>query len=786
MRAEETGPAWRPKSLRQRREVRLRGLRQGRWQRAGRSWRRPTSRGRDAVLRAPDCSSDFGRPAVALLLLTLLLALAQPASAQFPGELRGRVVDAESGAPVAAALVELPALGLSALSDAAGAFHLRGLEPGTRAVRVSRLGFSLWEGEVEVSNGRVAGLRAALTRAAVPVEGVEVVAARAGPAAVRLGRAEIERAGARTVGDVVRRAPGVVLREEGTGGEQTISIRGSGADAVLVLVDGVPLNDPVTGVADLSTVPAGTVESVTVMVGAQGARYGPRAEAGVVLIETRAPASGAEARASTGSLGEWSLGGEGSTSFGGVSWSAGGHLRGVDGGFDYPRVLGVDGTVERRVNSDLAERGAFAAASAPLAGGELRARGAAESLERGIPGKGYAPSPRARQELERLRGSVGWRRVGGGLSTSLSFAGVAQRARFSDPAPPFGLPYDDLARVRSAEARSEVERTGGGWLRGHGAGLEASLQQVEAGSLADDAPRSRADAGAFVHAAAGAALGAWDAELTAEARLDRDGAAGRWYPNRAVGLRLSSGAAALHLSNRSGYSPPSLGDQFFREGVAVEPNPDLRAERVPSEWEAGASLAWRLGGAEAAAGARLYRGDVRGMIVWLPDFRFVWSPRNTDVKRRGLEAWTELAIPRAGLALSGSYSLAAATYDRPGGADYVQVAYRPRHAAQLRSSWEHGAWRAGVDALFTGTRYPAPAPLNALDPFWTVGLGLGREWRLGAAALTTAVRVDRLLDEKDSLIFGFPEAGRRVRLEARLRRADAPHFMEAFRDRNVP
>lgn len=716
------------------------------------------------------------------------------AYAQFPGELRGQVVFEGIGSPIGGALVEIPALGRHAFADAGGTFLLRGLEPGGYRVVIRHVGFAPWDGEVEIENGRVAWLRVGLLRVVLGLEGLEATARREPAVGVRLGRQEIARAGARTAGELARRAPGVVVREEGTGGQQTLSIRGSGADAVLVLVDGVPLNDPVTGVADLSTIAAGSIESLTVLVGAQGARYGPRAEAGVVLIETRAPEAGVEARASAGSLGEWGVGAEGGGRVGGgagggagdgvgrgagargVVWRVGANLRGSAGGFDYPRVPGVDERTERRLNADLAERGAFAAARGGLLGGELQGRVGAESLDRGIPGKGYAPSREARQELERLRGSLAWRRITGHLAANLSLTGNTQWLRYADPAPPFGFAYDDTTRARSLEARAELERLpADGWLRSHGAGVELSRQYVDAATLGAHAPRRRTDAGAFAHAAAGTEVGGWDAELTAELRADRDATGGRWYLNRAAGLRLASGGATIHLSNRSGYSPPTLGDQFFREGVAIAPNPELAAERIPSEWELGVALAGRVGTgrmggdiATGAVGARLFQGDIRGMIVWQPDFRFVWSPRNTNVKRRGLEAWGEL-MPGGGLRVAGSYTLAAVTYDRPGDPELVQVAYRPRHTAQLDAAWEHDGWRAGVVALFTGTRYPAPARLNALDPFWTFRLDLGREWRLGGIDLITNLQVDRLFDEKDTLIFGFPEAGRRFRLEARVR-----------------
>ncbi|MQA91790.1 MAG: TonB-dependent receptor [Gemmatimonas sp.] len=710
--------------------------------------------------------------AVAIVVF-LIATLATPAASQFPGELRGSVTT-ESGRPVAAAQVEMPEVGLSTLTDAAGRFSMRGLEAGRFVVVVQRIGFAPWAGEVEVTNGRVAQLRVALVEAAVELEAVKVVAEeRVAGAAVRLAREQIERAGSRTAGDVVRLAPGTVVQEGSTGGAQTVSIRGSGAAAVLVLLDGVPLNDPVTGVADLSTVPAGAIESLTVIAGAQGARYGPRAEAGVVLIETRSAETGVEGRAAAGSLGEWSVAGEASTAIEGIDVSVGGHRRGIGGAFDYPRVEGVDETIERRVNADLVERGAFAALHTGAAGGEVRVRAGAASLDRGLPGKGYAPSPAARQEMDRLRGAVTWRRSARQLATTVSLAAVSQRARFADPSPPFGLPYDDETRVRSYEARGEIGRPGGsGALRGMGSGVEVHRQHVDGGSLSEGAPRLRTDAGAFAHTEAGLRFGSWDFEVSLEGRLDRDGLADRWYPNRAIGVHLTRGPLALQLTNRSGYSPPSLGDQFFREGVAVAPNPDLQAERIPSEWEIGARSTGHFFATDASAGVRLHAGDVRGMIVWLPDFRFVWSPRNSDVKRRGMELWGEIDHAASGLRLAGSYSLAAVTYDREGDADDVQVAYRPRHTSQLTATWQGGPWQAGVAALYTGERNPAPAALNQLEGFWTLDLDAARSWRVPGADLTTAIHVDRILDEKSTLIFGFPEAGRRIRFEARVRRAD--------------
>lgn len=717
--------------------------------------------------RAGACRPAFG-------VILSLLCLAAPARAQFPGELQGRVVEAAGRAGIGGALVEIPALGARSLGDAAGRFLLRGLEPGRHEVRVTHPAYSPWTGEVEIENGRTAWLGVELVRMAIRVEGVEVTIEGRRRPGFRLNRAEIDRSGARSVGELVRGVPGLLVREDGAGGAQTVSIRGSSADAVLVLVDGVVLNDPLTGIADLGTVSVGAVESVVVLVGAQGARYGPRAEAGVIVIETRTPESGWEARGTVGGLGEWGAAGEGGGALGGLAWRAGLHLRGLDGAFDYPRVPGVDERVVRRTNADLTERGGFVVARGAALGGEVQGRLGGESLGRGIPGKGYAPSPEARQELDRFRGAIGWRGEMGGLAGVVSLSGSLQRSRYSDPAPPFGFAYDDTIRARSLELRTEVEGLAGDrWLRRYGGGVELSHQVVRASSLGPEASRGRVEGGIFTHAAFGLELGGWDAELAIEARADRDALRGDWHLNHGASLQVTGSLLTLHLSNRSGYSPPTLGDQFFREGVAVAPNPDLGAERIPSEWEGGAALAGGIGGVSGRLAARFFQGDVRGMIVWLPDFRFVWSPQNLDVKRRGLEVRGELGIG-GGVRLATSYTLAEVTYDRPDDPEPIQVAYRPRHTAHFEGGWEGGGWRAGLDAHYTGTRYPAPAKLNALDPFWTFRLRLGHERRIHGIDLSANLLVDRLFDEKETLIFGFPEAGRRLRLELRLRRAHTP------------
>ncbi len=153
------------------------------------------------------------------------------------------------------------------------------------------------------------------------------------PGVIAIERDEIERSGEHTAAGLLKGRAGLVIERRGPLGRQTLSIRGSSADEVLVLLDGAPLDDPLTGAADLSSVPASQIESITVLKGSQSARFGPGAEAGVVLIETRHRALPLAARLETGTLGSWSAAAETSGGDGQLAWSAGGHARTVDGEF---------------------------------------------------------------------------------------------------------------------------------------------------------------------------------------------------------------------------------------------------------------------------------------------------------------------------------------------------------------------------------------------------------------------------------------------------------------------
>ncbi len=103
---------------------------------------------------------------------------------------------------------------------------------------------------------------------------------------------EIESGSYRNLTEIVRNVSGLHLTEYGNrGANAMVSLRGSTAGQVLVMIDGKRLNKPGDGLFDLNTlpVPIENIERVEILRGASSALYGADAMGGVINIITKIP-----------------------------------------------------------------------------------------------------------------------------------------------------------------------------------------------------------------------------------------------------------------------------------------------------------------------------------------------------------------------------------------------------------------------------------------------------------------------------------------------------------------
>jgi len=98
----------------------------------------------------------------------------------------------------------------------------------------------------------------------------------------------IQASGAKNVAEILALQSGITLQDYGPeGAQQNISIRGSGSNGVLVLINGVRLNDSRSGGMDLSLIPLNSIEKIEIVRGGTSALYGADAVGGIINIITK-------------------------------------------------------------------------------------------------------------------------------------------------------------------------------------------------------------------------------------------------------------------------------------------------------------------------------------------------------------------------------------------------------------------------------------------------------------------------------------------------------------------
>lgn len=270
------------------------------------------------------------------------------------------------------------------------------------------------------------------------------------PASVTvITRAELERLGARTVADALRLVPEATVRAYGGFGSLAEpSIRGFGPGQVLVLLDGVPINNVALGQADLSTISTVGVERIEVLRGAFGAISGSGAVGGVVNIVTGREA-GTTTAARTGGFGERAV--RFSTGTGGLAIS-----------------LEAAGAGGLRPNSDAATTTAIAGLNL---GSGLRISAHHTRMALGTPGDVAMPTPADRQSLVRTILQSQWGAASDPDRGRAYY--IAERLDFSSP---FGT-STYASSIIGGEVQRQWELAPGRILVG---GLEMQRQRLDA------------------------------------------------------------------------------------------------------------------------------------------------------------------------------------------------------------------------------------------------------------------------------------------------------------------
>ncbi|WP_158549240.1 TonB-dependent receptor plug domain-containing protein [Lysobacter silvisoli] len=590
-----------------------------------------------------------------------------------------------------------------------------------------------------------------LDRTQVSASTLPISAAVASQHVTVLERADLDALQGLSVAEILSRQAGVVVdRGAGSGGYGALYLRGADPSHVVVLVDHVRQNDPLSSrgsAVDLNALSSQDVERIEIVRGNASVAHAD-AIAGLIHIHTRRAQPGARVGFAVG--GHELRSAQAAWSGAALRLGAAQHEQG-DGADGFQRTRAVDVGWQHGWDERLA----------------LHANARyADSVGRGYPddsgGRDYAAiraldrrSSRSRQFS--LRGDY---RTGAGGTLRAQLAHLARDGEEDSPgvAPglrdPFGLPPTrSLSDYRRDEAALAWQSPAGErWL--FGVGAQAQRERGELDSLIDFGffvlparfALQRDTASAYAEARWQGAAWAAQGGLRYERASRADG---QWQPMLSLQRALAPGRGEWGLSLARSSKQPS----FYALGHPLVGNPALRPERALQRelyYATSDEAPWR-------ARFTVYSARYRDLV----DFDAGPPPQLVNrarIEAEGLE-WSASRLYRNDwrLSLDGNWMRV-----RDADGD-TRLRYRPRLQWSARLDLPLGERRElGLALRHLGRRFDSSVPTGDawLDAATTLDLSLQQQ--LGPARLLLAV--DNLGNAREAETLGNPLPGRRLRL----------------------
>jgi len=571
-----------------------------------------------------------------------------------------------------------------------------------------------------------------------------------------IDRLAIDNSGLRTVAELLEQLAGIHVVSPGARGAASHALtRGGDPNFTVVMLDGVPLNDP-TGVQgggfNLATLPLGQIESVQILKGPHSYYFGSNAVAGVVNLTTRAGSEELHAEV-------FLEGGDHSLRHATVSVGGPAGATALFVGADFEEESGTvaDDSFEQTnfqttLGFELTEQ-----ARLRLAGRftEWTTDDYPESSGGPVFGDGELRRTEGRQfsfslNLSLLAGA--WLHAG---SATLGRSDTDLESPAIFPLVPSSV--EDRRYTRSqlnwttTREISSRARVGAGGQIDREEATNASvllLPPAFGGSLNGDYELDRTTLGAFVEAAFERR------NLTVEigARADDPEDLGlEWSPR--LGFRYRFGETDWQL--RGNWSQAFKLPSFF--ALASPPqlggNPDLLPETSQ-----GADLGLELQGRKTQAGVVLFSIDYQDLIDF--DFDTFSHVNRSRVSADGVELFARWQ-PTSSLELALHWTFQDVEDQRSGD----PVLNQPDWFGGLQLSWApFEALRLRLDARFTdesADRQLAVFTRDSVEAYEVLGLGVA--WQLSDRWLLSA-HIDNLTDEAYEHFIGFPQPARTVQV----------------------
>lgn len=576
---------------------------------------------------------------------------------------------------------------------------------------------------------------------------------------------QIETSNSNDLSDLLNTTNIVQTIDYGTGSLSSISLRGSTASQVLVLVDGKRLNEARNGGVNLDLIPVSNIKRIEIIRGGQSAIYGADAVGGVVNIITKTPRnSSVKLSSNLGSYGLQSYGIEASQrlgSFGGLL-----SLSRTTSKSDFP-FTNKFGEELIRENADYAKRNAFAKLTwnvSPLAILDISANHFYSDAS--TPGMMGYYTPNAKEKDKTNDFSLDFKHE---ITPMASYKIIAYNRdtfmRYINPTYPY--PSDDTHKVNSKCAELQLNFFGKTNYPIIG-GVLFLNENVDSTAVGD---RERQTYSGYIQQ-----------EISKEfsqkilKRISLFPAI-RWdhYSDFEAGISPKIGFLAslsdivnLKMNVGKSYRAPTLNDLYWPSSTTTSGNPDLKPEKS-NDADIGiqVNLSGKTGISLFRFGTSYFQNNITDGIQWSPTQNDKWIPLNiSEIKTKGIEndmrcQFSILGIPDL-LSLNTNYTFLDSKdmLDR-------QTIYRPKHSfgytIRIGNEW---LWFQ-TQGLYQSKRYYTAANTKWLEPFMKHDFQIGierRTWKDSRAGLIFELK--NAFNTNYQLMSDYPMPGRELSFKA--------------------
>ncbi len=561
------------------------------------------------------------------------------------------------------------------------------------------------------------------------------------PGARVIDREAIERRGAVFAADILSDVPGLsVVRSGAFGGVAQVRMRGAGPGKTLVLVDGVPVNDPseVNGAFDFGGFDLADVERIEVLSGPQSSLWGSDAIGGVIAFTTR-ETDGLAVDLEAGSF---------ATRRGRLAIGTAADDRALGAWVSQLTSDGISAADARAGNPErdglatttAGAKGRYAFSPSVSVEGSLRWTDAGVDLD-GYPAPAYVLADTPDRQM-----SEQWSGV---ARLNLSAFGLDHR---------FSLAAHDVDRETVSGFPSVFDATRRAW-RWQAAGEARGLDVVLGAEREDTEGRlSTGLTGELGTTSAFATARVEPVErlsLTGALRHDATDDFGSSTTGRLSAAFDAGAGVTLSAAWGTGFKAPSISQAVCDYCFAPQPWPALVPETAES---LEAAIGWRSADRRLEGRATVYRLKVEDQISYLAGRYINVAETATD----GLEL-----EGRARLAGGFDLTLAYAWTDARDEATGARLLRVPEHAGSATLGWSGERLSAALTVRAESDQDDSDGFAEVVrDGFVTANLS--GSWALTEQVALTG-RIENLTDEAYQQVFGYGEPGRSAYVGLRLR-----------------